>query len=105
MVQSPGLLLSYWGTKCLLELPIFDNGHLFARLKTLRWGGNSCWWLFGEVLQWELLMESIPAIAGCPVPACSFLGHLMLLPVVAVIFLKQRDSEDHIMLDFCPHPF
>ena len=36
---------------------------------------------------------------------CPCLGHLMLLPMVAVIFLKQRDSEDHIMLDFCPHPF
>lgn len=54
------------GTKCLLELPVLDDGHLFARLKMLQWGGNSCWWLFGEALQWELLMESIPAIAGCP---------------------------------------
>lgn len=60
---------------------------------------------FGEVLRWELLMESIPAIAGCLAHACSFLGHLMLLPAVAVIFLKQRDSEDQITLDSPPPHF
>lgn len=45
-------------------------------------------------------MKSIPAIVGHPAPACGFLGHLVLLPMVAVIFLKQSESEDQITLDF-----
>lgn len=49
-------------------------------------------------------MESIPATAGCLVPACSFLGRLMLLPAVAVISLKQRGREDQITLDSPPPP-
>lgn len=31
---------------------------------------------------------------------CGFLGRLMLLPVVAVIFIKQRNSEDQNALFF-----